>query len=331
MTGERLKAGVAATFALSAGWLLSPSEGSQSFRAPQDPVRVEGETLVSRGHETPSSPEFVPGEILVTFKQGADLEQALASRRSPSGRVRLPGRPDFTALCDRFGVTRIERPFGRKRNGRLRLRRPGTANRIERAAKLVSEHLRNDSPGTLQLLAALKKNPTVEHAELNVMLEAHYVPDDPFFLSGGAWGQTFQDLWGLHQIQAEQAWDISQGAGVVVAVLDTGLDYGHEDISANVWQNPGEIGLDGLSRDKRTNGVDDDGNGFVDDWRGWDFVSLATPSGDNDPLDDHGHGTHVAGTIAAVADNGLGVVGVAPQASILPVKVLNQGGSGTVA
>ncbi len=132
--------------------------------------------------------------------------------------------------------------------------------------------------------------------------------------SQGAWGQTFLDLWGMEKIEADQAWNIDlKGQGVIVAVIDTGVDRNHPDISANMWTNPGEL---------PGNGIDDDQNGFVDDVYGMDFAQ-----GDTDPTDGHGHGTHCAGTIAAPI-NSIGVVGVAPQAKIMAVKGLSDGGSG---
>lgn len=134
-------------------------------------------------------------------------------------------------------------------------------------------------------------------------------------------------LWGMNNtgqtggtedadIDALEAWDISRGTGVVVAVLDTGVDYTHQDLAANMWVNTGEIA---------GNGLDDDGNGFVDDIHGYDFAY-----NDSDPMDAYGHGTHVAGTIAAVADNGIGVVGVAPEAQIMALKFIDDSGSGRV-
>ncbi|MGC9504080.1 S8 family serine peptidase [Baaleninema sp.] len=124
-----------------------------------------------------------------------------------------------------------------------------------------------------------------------------------------------KNLWGIDRVEAPEAWNHGyRGDGVVVAVVDTGVDWHHEDLADNIWTNADEIA---------DNGIDDDGNGFIDDVRGWDFVNE-----DNDPLDLHGHGTHVSGTIAAL-DNGFGVTGVAPHATIMPVQVLNAGGSGT--
>jgi subtilisin family serine protease len=117
-----------------------------------------------------------------------------------------------------------------------------------------------------------------------------------------------------------QAWERTTGStDVKVAVLDGGINFDQPDLAPNVWNNPGESGSG-----RESNGVDDDGNGYVDDWRGWDFVQQ-----DNDPSDNFGHGTHVAGTIAARGDNALGVSGVAWHASLIPVRVLDNTNVGT--
>ncbi|MFA6289349.1 MAG: S8 family serine peptidase [Opitutaceae bacterium] len=152
------------------------------------------------------------------------------------------------------------------------------------------------------------------------------VPNDP----------EFPRLWGMRNtgqnsgvagadIKATSAWDISTGSqDIVVGVIDTGVDYTHPDLAANIWVNPGETGFDAQGRDKATNGIDDDGNGFVDDVHGYDFAN-----DDGDPMDDHYHGTHCAGTIGGVGNNGAGVAGVNWTVKIAAGKFLSGTGSGT--
>ncbi len=137
---------------------------------------------------------------------------------------------------------------------------------------------------------------------------------------------SFGTLWGLNNpgqspgtsgtdINAPEAWETTTGSrNVVVAVIDSGLDYTHPDLAANVWTNPREIAGDG---------IDNDANGFVDDVRGWDFANA-----DADPMDDDGHGTHVSGTIGAVGNNAIGVTGVNWRVSIMGLKFLDAEGNG---
>ncbi len=165
-------------------------------------------------------------------------------------------------------------------------------------------------------LARLRNDPRVEYAEPNYILSALRLPDDPNFDDLHAFQNTGQrgGTPGA-DIDALRAWNVSTGdRRVIVAVIDTGMDATHPDLAANLYTNPGEIA---------DNGVDDDGNGFVDDVHGWDFENE-----DNDPFDDNGHGTHVSGTIGAVGDNGVGVVGVNWKVSIMPLKFLGAEGFG---
>ena len=140
----------------------------------------------------------------------------------------------------------------------------------------------------------------------------------------------FSELWGMHNtgqtggtpdadIGAPEAWDIGTGSkDIIVAVIDTGVDYTHPDLAQNMWVNQPE--LSGIT------GVDDDGNGYIDDIYGYDFCN-----DDGDPMDDHYHGTHCAGTIGAVGNNNQGVAGVCWNVKIMALKFLNSGGSGTTA
>lgn len=124
------------------------------------------------------------------------------------------------------------------------------------------------------------------------------------------------EAWGFNKTAVEAAWKISTGSkDITVAVIDTGIDINHKDLSNNLWVNSGEVGLDASGKDRATNKIDDDGNGFIDDVHGWNFVS-----NNNDLKDNHGHGTHIAGIVGAEAGNGFGVAGVAPKVSIMSLK-----------
>ncbi|MBC7771440.1 MAG: S8 family serine peptidase [Pyrinomonadaceae bacterium] len=161
----------------------------------------------------------------------------------------------------------------------------------------------------------------IEYAEPDYMVHTFVTPNDP----------SYGQLWGMHNtgqtvngdpgitnadINAPQAWDAFTGdANFVIADIDTGVNYNHADLSANSWINPGEVA---------GNGIDDDGNGYVDDTRGWDFVN-----NENNPMDDNGHGTHTAGTVGARGNNGIGVVGVNWQCKLMALKFLNSSGNGS--
>ncbi|MFC1815865.1 S8 family peptidase, partial [Thermodesulfobacteriota bacterium] len=190
---------------------------------------------------------------------------------------------------------------------------------IRKFKKIGVQHVKLPKNMTVaEALGIYRNDPDVEYAEPNYYRYATATPNDT----------SFDQLWGLHNtgqdvgqgdqvksgtddadIDAPEAWDITTGSSdVVVAVIDSGVDYNHPDLAANIWTNTGEIA---------GNGIDDDGNGYVDDVSGWDFFN-----DDNDPVDSNEHGTHVAGIIAAVGNNSTGVAGVSWTAKIMPLRVI---------
>jgi thermitase len=186
------------------------------------------------------------------------------------------------------------------------LRDEGAA--LEERLQLPGTVLVRLPPGQSAPAAAdeFERHPEVRYAEPNRLHHLHATPNDV----------RFGELWALHQpsdadIDAPQAWDVTPGSSsVVAAVVDTGVAYSHPDLAANMWTN-----------DDPPDGVDSDANGKVDDTVGWDFLQ-----NDNTPLDPHGHGTHVAGTIGAVGNDGLGVTGVNWDVSIMALRAGDESG-----
>ena len=285
--------------------------------------------------ERPNQPAYVKGQLLVKFKSTGShaLRQCahcLFANRTTLATAAADTSSSLDALAQQAGVTDIQPLFpqwhhreaaqaqgmamaalaeSRRSFPRRQARAPAGAEVPDLTHTYVL-HV-PEAANIEQLVQRYQADPHVAYAQPNYLMEVQMVPNDPYYSSSNSWGQGYDDLWGLKKIHAAEAWDVTQGEGIVVAVVDTGVDYTHPDITANIWTNPGET-LD--------NGLDDDTNGFVDDVRGWDIADA-----DNDPIDVNGHGTHVAGTIAAVGQNSQGVIGVAPHAMILPVKIFGSG------
>jgi subtilisin family serine protease len=266
------------------------ASGGKKPNSPVDPTmdgRVFGDGDITNVAPNPGAKdiEYVPGEILVGFQPGM--------------KNKLDG-----------------------------LRKGLRADTIQDFSEIDVQHWK--LPSGLSVLNAVRKlsaNPDVRFAEPNYYRHVDDSPNDPLL----------SDLWGLHNlgqtggtedadIDALEAWEVTTGSSsIVVGVIDSGVDYMHEDLAANIWTNPGDPWSD--PNDPATgDGVDNDGNGYVDDYRGWDFRN-----DDNDPMDDYDHGTHVAGTIGAVGNNGIGIVGVNWNVKIMPLKFLSYYGYGTTA
>jgi subtilisin family serine protease len=233
--------------------------------------------------------------LMVTFVlAGGWLAPAGASRR-PARRP-VGDAPGAVLVRFRPGVARPEQAAIRRAVG-LRLE-----DRLSLARLQLVETGRGQT--VREAVAGLEALPQVAYAEPNFDYHIDAIPDDP----------SFEDQWGLTQIDAPAAWDVTTGsASVVAAVLDTGLEYEHPDIVDNLWSNAAEIPV---------NANDDDGNGFIDDTSGWDFIG-----DDPDPRDPNGHGTHVAGILGARGNNTIGGTGVNWEVAIMPLRVCEASGS----
>ena len=231
-----------------------------------------------------------PGEYLVKFNQKRIFEQSAKGARSNPQLLK-----DVQAsISDTLGAN--------------------VAEKLPRGLSLVK--LKEGKQLNLKALQSHLESGLIDYIEPNYQFSIDAVPNDP----------RLDELWGMHNsgqsggtadvdIDAAEVWDVSTGdEQIVVGVVDTGIDYNHPDLKANMWLNPGEIA---------GNGIDDDGNGVIDDLHGYNAINDS-----GDPFDDHSHGTHCAGTIAAVGNNEKGVVGVMWNAKLVALKFLSSSGSG---
>ncbi len=225
--------------------------------------------------------DYIFGDrIVVKFKDYTDANTIL-NKSSVSGFLKSFG---VTSVEKRFKLRqRIEKNSGRELEKIMTVKYSSPVNPVYFARKI--SHLAG-----------------VEWAEPYYLGQLMYTPNDP----------SYSSQWALRKIKAAEAWDVTKGdTSIVLAIVDTGVDWDHPDLAQNIWTNSGEI---------PNNGVDDDGNGYVDDVHGWDFGGLSgTP--DNNPMEDRpDHGTHVAGIASAVTDNGVGIASIGFSCKIMPVK-----------
>lgn len=226
------------------------------------------------------------------------------------------------------GVAPGEADSSYRQKGGLSARRFQTQAKSKSASTPMERWRHVTLPSGTDIKSALdqyRRDPNVEYVEPNYRFSVRSVPDDPDFRTQWSLRNIGQSLSYTTQaggvpgadIAAVPAWDIQTGSSsVIVAVLDTGVDTSHPDIAANIWTNPGEI---------PDNGIDDDGNGYVDDINGYDFVGNS-----NVVEDGNGHGTHVAGIAAAVGNNATGITGVAWDARVMALKIFDASGAGNV-
>lgn len=237
---------------------------------------------------------------LVAGQSGVPQVESFLSRHS--AQKLTPVYPGIVKLKKTEGLSDLEiatsiREKFAKRASRLRAEfQPPEISRT-----YIVEVLRGQEGRVGEILEGMKADADVEFAEEDKLVSASVTPNDPYLQSSGSWGQAYPDLWGILKIGAPAAWNINTGAGILVAVVDTGIDYNHADIAANMWPTLGH-----------------------------DFIgaTYTNPVQSNDPIDHQGHGTHVAGTIAAVGNNGIGVIGVAWNAQAMAVKGLDDQGFG---
>ena len=247
--------------------------------------------------------EFVPDTILVKFKQDIDVS-TVEKLEETIDMIKVTNK-DFAPVLSANHIFPLQKCKQKDQNQ--------VTSELEQWVKLKIESgkdIRNE-------VERYKSSPLVEWAQLDYLVHSNVIPNDTYYSSYGTWGQDHLDMYGLHCINVSGAWEYTTGSNeIVVAVIDSGIDYNHEDIIQNMWINEDEV---------PDNEIDDDGDGFVDNIYGADLVYE-----DGDPIDGLGHGTHCAGTIGAVGNNSLGVVGVNWQTKIMAVKGLDDTGFGPI-
>lgn len=311
--------------------------------------------LTTVGYSQTRSPQadrmnFVPGELIVKLKDGVDAgitykstAKGVATTKVSKDVASMLGIGDkvenYEALFSQETVDKSVLLVQKQTAKRMTNKSTnGTAKTVEQGPDYTTTlknvfklELKEKTENVLGLIEELKANAMVEYAEPNYIYSvndftvdseiiydkdlikaqtntaAPLTPNDPLFSEQTNITQAnIDDVWGEYTTG-----DGSQ----IVAILDTGVDYNHPDLAANIWTNQAE--LNGVP------GYDDDGNGYIDDVHGWDFINR-----DNAPLDDNMHGTHVAGIVGAVGNNGIGIAGAAWNVKLMPIKVFQSNGTG---
>lgn len=261
--------------------------------------------------------DFVPGQVLVKFKDESPMNVSRAR-----GKFRSAGNSAVDAVLNEFGVAAMDKLLPNEKPNKARSKTRAMNGLMVEERDLSQLYLikteKQDRASTVQLVENLKMLDEVEYAEPNYKV---YMLEDAEgeICSNPTQNPLYEQQWGISYLNVNTMWNLPlvNKRRPVIAIIDTGVDINHPDLKDNIWTNSKE--------DDGSSANDDDGNGYVDDIHGWNFI-------DNylDVKDDNGHGTHVAG-IAAACNNDLGVVGANPFAYIMPVKVLNTDGIGDIA
>jgi len=254
----------------------------------------------------PYNPEFVPGVVLVKFKDDVSIQV----RKTKS--TLQTGISSVDAFIIAHKVKTMEKVFAgeEKRTVKKYMTTPDGQNLEIPQLFNIYKFRADDKEDVKTMVASFKSDPLVDFAEPDYYAYSQATePNDP--MASEQWY-----LGAFPGVNAKAAWDTTTSDTTqIIGIIDTGVDWTHPDLSPNIWTNWDEI---------PENGIDDDGNGKIDDRRGWDFVN-----NDNNPMDDNSHGTHVAGIAAAKGNNGIGIAGIAWNARIMPIKVMQSSGFGS--
>jgi|GEM_PF-6409920 len=361
------------------------AETQPEAKTPPQPEYAPGEVIVKLKQPL-TGLKSKQGRSLVTEldKEQINIDQV--------DQTSLP--PVLQSLTKQYKIKTIEKVFKGAQDPQTEMTKFKTkfAKEIAKGERKIDEKelLNNDFSRVYKLMfggkipidqiiqqLSLAINSDIEFVEPNYYYSIQTNPNDPYFLdpnppiqerniaiNNGGWNPRKEDnspldyQWNLKKIGFPQAWDYSKDNDqVVVAVIDTGVDYNHPDLKGKIWENAGEIGLDSQGNDKKNNGIDDDNNGYIDDWHGWDAVDYwwdcdgwycyQHETADNDPMDESwenyfsfywvggrdkpkggGHGTHVAGIIGANTNNSVGISGISNNAKIMALRGLDAAGGG---
>lgn len=267
----------------------------------------QGQEFANIHQRDPLNPEFVPGEVIIKFKDEIRIDPVLKDGTVKTGIISID---EILKKYDTHGSVKLFPATAGTSSAR---KMPSITGQSGEAPRMhnIYRFFFNEDTDIASILDDLEGNATVDYAEPNYLVYTVITePNDALYQSGGQWY--------LDEVGAPYAWDsITGDTTQIIGIIDTGIDWDHPDLDGNIWINQEEI---------PGNGYDDDYNGFVDDIRGWDFRNA-----DNNPNDDNGHGTHVAGVVAAETNNYTGMAGIAWQARLMPLKVLSGTGSGNMA